>query len=97
MEFNVHKLITTILTTFFKFNNVRKIYLNLLDEMMAAEKSLTTCVCSFKESSSKQYYLQRFSDCSVDIGFGNLLIISRKSNLSQLMVFIYHLNSSYLK
>lgn len=46
--------------------------------MMAAEKSLTTCVCSLKESSSKQYYLQRFSDCSVVIGFGNLLTMSHK-------------------
>lgn len=86
MEFNVHKLITTILTTL--FNKVRKIYLNLLDEMMAAEKSLTTCVCSSKENSSKQYYLQRFSDCSVAIGFGNFLTMSRKSNLSQLMVYL---------
>lgn len=65
--------------------------------MIAAEKSLTTFVCSLKDSSSKQYYLQRFSDCSVVIGFGNLLTMSRKSNLSQLMVFIYHINSPYLE
>lgn len=65
--------------------------------MMAAEKSLTTCVYSSKESSSKQYYLLRFSDCSAFIGFGNLLTMSRKSNLSQLMVFIYNLNSPYLE